>query len=166
MCHFAASSQMSPWTTWLLEVWRQATSASKGWSQTVCMILYYTNQGIILENWKPILSVKGLESFDIFSLVVAYVFHMVYFFFLKKSESYSVLSFSSFLENNFFLILNKRIHHCSSSSTPGNGPLSVGVGGLQKQRKHQEKPKGGFTTRVSILFPLTKTSKPVNLFYC
>lgn len=138
MYHFAASSQMSLWTTWLLEVWRQVTSASKGWSQIVCMILYYTNQDIISEEWKPILSLKGLESFDIFRLVVVYIFHIVDFFFL--SESYSVLSFSSFLENNIFLIWTREFT-IVPVAVHLEMVFSVGVGGLKRQRKHQEEVK-------------------------
>lgn len=81
---------------------------------------------------KPILSVKGLESFDMFRLVVVHVFPIVHFFKIKKRATVSFL----------FSHLNKRFYHCSSSNTPGNGPLSVGVGGLQKRRKHQEEAKG------------------------
>lgn len=45
---------------------------------------------------KPILSVKGLESFDMIRLVVVHVFPIVHFLKKKKWESYSVLSFFSF----------------------------------------------------------------------
>lgn len=138
MCHFAASSQVSLWTAWLLEVWRQVTSASKGWSQIVCVILYYTNQDIISEKWKPILPLKVLESFDIFRLVVVYIFPIVDFFFL--SQNYSVLSFSSFLENNIFLIWTREFT-IVPLAVHLEMILSVGVGGLQRQRKHQEEVK-------------------------
>lgn len=104
----------------------------------ICMILYYTNQDIISEEWKPILSLKGLESFDIFRLVVVYIFHIVDFFFL--SESYSVLSFSSFLENNIFLIWTREFT-IVPVAVHLEMVFSVGVGGLKRQRKHQEEVK-------------------------
>lgn len=164
MCPFAASSQIEPLHyNMVLEAWRQATSASKGWSQILSTILYYTNQGIIPDNWKAVLSVKPLESFHTFRLAVLCTFSIVLF--LKKWE----------LQCPFFIFLRKILFSLFSTREFSIVPLAVHLEivlhlweweSYTGNESTRERQKGGFTASVSILFPLTKASKPVNLFHC